>query len=196
MSIWAEPRHGGLYPVHGILAEDEGGLEHEEEHEEEDGEAEVAVGEHSVEEVCGAVGVGLRAGGEGCLLECAVDEPVLGVHDGRLAVGACLLEDSRCGGVACRRELAAVLAAVLALHVAEDEVGDVLVVLEELQGQVACGVAGCEVLVELEVVLYVAYAVLDLVAVGYVYVAGYGVAVVGHLDDRSHEFIDSAAALE
>ena len=119
-----------LNPVHGVLTEGEGGLEHDIEDEEEDGESEQLMRQHAVDGVGGAVGVLLRPCGEFRLLQGTVDEAVLGVHDGRLRVFASLLFHAGGGHVANVGQVVEVAHALLPGKVAPQIVEHVAVVLE------------------------------------------------------------------
>ncbi len=140
------------------MSQCECGFEHQEENEEEHGEPEPAVGHHGIYDVrylvCAHLVAHLIAG----LGQCATNEAIFGVHYGGLAVGLdvgfdlCLCVDhglADVGGVG-------------------ERVGDVpsdLIVLEELYGEVACGVFGAYAEVGFERLLYRLDGLLDILSV-------------------------------
>ena len=90
----AQPGDSRLYPVHGVLPQGERGLEHDEQDEEEEREAQVLVGQQTVYLVRTLIGVGLVALQELSLLQRPVDETILCIHDGCLGVGLGLFKQS------------------------------------------------------------------------------------------------------
>ena len=180
------PAHEVVYPVHGILPDLEGGLEHEEQDEEEDGVAPVFVSDHGVDAL-GKGALGLRAlVGVVSLLEGAGDEAVLGVDDGRLAallqlVLYALLLFAHHGG-----DLGGV-------GLGLDDAPDVAVVLQELDGEEA------ERIVRTQVLGAVGYGGADAVdgllkrvaVVDMDVAAGYGVLSEAGADDRVKEVADA-----
>ena len=124
----AQPPHTCVYPVHGILSEDEGCLEHEEEDEEEDGESQVFVRQDVVYDVSGLVGILLVAGLEMCFRQRSVDESVLGIHDSRLGVAVGFFKDTGSSLVALDEDGLATLSGLLA-----HETLDICVVFQQFQ---------------------------------------------------------------
>ena len=193
---FAQPCHAGLYPVHGVLAEGEGRLEHHVENQEEDGEAQKTVRQQVVDAVCGVVGVRLRARPELCFGESTVDEAVFGIHDGCLGIYARLLQHTCCGIVACSHQALAVFAAVFALHVTLHVVDHLRVVLQQLQCHIARGVLCAQVLIGLQELLDMRDAVFYLVAIVDVDVPRLRIHALIDLNDSVEEFLYTASALE
>ena len=188
----AQSADSGVDPVHRVLPDDERGGEHHQQDQEEDGEAEVLVREHLVDEVCRLVRVLLVARGEARLFQRTVDEAVLGIHDGRLAVAARLLFHACGGGVAVPEDLGRVAQRC-------DELLHVLVVFEELDGEVAGGILLAQLGVFLQVLLHLPDAVLYLVSVVDVDVAEAGRLVLLALvdgDDLPEKLLHAASAGE
>ena len=146
--------------------------------------------------MCGLVGVFLGACAVLRLGQRAVDETVLGVHDGRLGIHARLFHHAGSGVVACRHQPLAVLAAVLALHVTLDEVNHLRVMLQQLQCQIARGVLRAQVLVGLQELLDMRDAVLNLVTVVDVNMSHLRVRAFEDLDDRVQQLPHAASCLE
>ena len=128
------------------------------------------------------VGVLLGACGELGLGQCTSDETVLGVHNGCLGIYAHLFHNTCRGTVASFHQPALVVGAMFADDVLRDVVGSVVVVLEQLQGQVAGRIVGGDMLIGLEVLLYLGDAVFDLVTIVDVKVARDGVLTLVDLD--------------
>ena len=171
-------------------------MEHNKEDEEEDGEPEIAVGEDGVDTMGHAIGVLLRTSLIAGLLQGAVDEAVLGVHDGRLGVGGGLLKDTGGCAVADGEELTRVGRALLVGQMLADIALHVVVVLKQFQGEIAGGIALTDVLVGLEVALDVKDAVLNLVAVVDVDMAVVAAGALIDLDDGAEEILDAHARAE
>ena len=99
-----------LYHHHGIFARSECDVEHHEDDEEEDGEADIPVCDDMVDEMRHLVSVFLRPYAVFRLLQRAVDEAVFRVHDGSLGVAFQFAFNDgggflACGGdVGCRRQ--------------------------------------------------------------------------------------------
>ena len=185
-----------FYPVHGVLSQYEGGLKHQEEQQEEDGESQILVREHTVYQVGRLVGVFLRASLELRLLQRTVDEAVLAIHDGRFRVGVRFLHHTGRGLVAGVGQLVEVVQALLAGHVLPQVVEHLAVVLQQFQGQESGRVVLGDVLVGLQVFLYVTDALLNLVTVVDVQVSRLAAGALIHLDDGFEEFFHTHAALE
>ena len=82
----AKPSHTGINPVHRILAQHKGGLEHEKKYQEKDGEAYIFIGKHIIDEMRHTVCVFLVAFLKSGFTESTVNETVLGIHHSRFRV--------------------------------------------------------------------------------------------------------------
>ena len=87
-----QPSHKPFNPVHRILPQGKGGLEHDVQQEEEDGEAEILMRQHTIDEMGGLIGVFFRARLVAGFFKGTVDKAVLGIHDGRLGVAVGLFQ--------------------------------------------------------------------------------------------------------
>ena len=192
----AKPCHAHFYPVHRVLAQHKRDVEHQEQQGKEYGEAQPAIRKHAVDEVCGAVGVFLRAGLETSLCQGTIDEAILRIHDGGFGIHQCLLQHAGSSLVASGHQLLAVLGTLLVGHVLGYVLLGVGVVLQQLDSQIARGVAQADVFVGLQETLYLPDAVLNLVAVVDVQVAGLAALALVHLDDSAEEFLHAGAVLE
>ena len=180
-----------LYPVHRVLSQHEGRLEHQEQDGEEDGESQPAVRQHAVYHMRHPVGVALMACRIVSLRQRTVYESVFRIHDSRFRVGIRLFIHTGGGLVALYQNHLAALAGLLA-----DEVLNVRIMLQQLQRHIACRVAGMNRGVRLQVLLDVAYAVFYLVTIVDVQVSRRLAGAFIHLYHRLEQPLHTHSALE
>ncbi len=164
-------------------------LEHDVEQEEEEREAEVFVGQQTVDDVCRLVGVGLVAHGESGLFQCSVDKSVFGIHDSRFAIFLHLLLNSY-------RLLVSQFDNLFAVRQRLHEVLGMGIHFEEFYGEIACGIFISNLFVGLKQQFYsvdaffYVLAVVDMdMAVGVVFAFVY-------IDDGAEELVYSLAGTE
>ena len=143
-----------------------------------------------------AIGIFLRTRLVAGLLQGTVDEAVFGIHDGRLRVVARLLLDTGRSTVASRRQVAEHLHALFAGHVLAQIVEHLTVVLQQFQRQVARGIVLTDVLIGLQILLYLADATLNLMTVVDMDMTGLLARILIHLNDHAEQVFDAHAALE
>ena len=152
--------------------------------------------QHTVDHVCGAVGVFLRTRLEARLLQRAVDKTVLCIHDGRFGVVASLFFYARRGTVAGMRQFVEVVHALFARHVLAQIVKYLTVVLQQFQGEVSGRVVLGDMLVGLQVFLDMGDTILYLMSVIDMQVARPFVGALIHLDDGAEQVLHAFTAFE
>ena len=124
--------------------------------------------------------------------QCSVDETVLGVHDGSLAVLSCFFFYAPCCIVAVSHDFFCVGELCHKLL-------DLMVVLQQFDGEVACGVFLSDVEFLLQVFLNTGYSVLYFVSVVDVYVSVFRVVALFSLVvlyDGAEEIVKSSSVSE
>ena len=169
----AQVSYARLYPVHGILAEREGGLEHEPHHGNEERNAHVAVGQDVVYEVSGLIDVFLRTRIVACLLQGTVNETIFRIHDGGFAVLVEMLMYVFGGLVAQVQNL-------LAVGNLLDVVLNLLVVFEQFDGNVSGGESATDTFRLFQGVLHGFDSLFDVAAVVDVQMSGCGFRTFGN----------------
>ena len=144
------------------------------------------------------VGVFLRAGQEARLGQCTVDEAVFGIHDSRLRVGVRLFEDTCRSFVAgsknpCHITFLVPRTSYLAPRY---QLFHRRVVFQQLDGQIAGGVALVDVVISFEVLLDMAHTVFYLVTVVDMDMSRGAAGTLVHLDDMAEQLFHALARLE
>ena len=191
-----QPGYARLDPIHRILSESEGHLEHHIEDEKEDRESKILVGQQVIDTVSGAISVLLRAGAEFGFSQRSMNKAVLSIHDGRLGIHSRLFKHTRTGIIAHSHQLLAVRAAMFAFYVPLDIVSHLCIVFQELDGQITGGELCTQMFIGFQELLDMGDTVLDLVAVVDVDVTCMGAQAFIDLYNGVEKFLDATPILE
>ncbi len=187
-----KPPYPCVYPVHGVLAEGKGHLEHQEKQEEEDRESQPAIGNECIQPMGGMIGIFLRTYPVASFLQGTAYKAVFGIHDGRFGISASLLLYTMYSHIASLDD-------GRSLRQLQDDFLGFLVFFKELQGQPPCTISQSQQIVAFQIFLNIRYTVFYLVSVVDMDMAIEVVVTLLTLKDMyhlAHQFLQSPTRLE